>query len=134
MATKKEREISEAKAKLLDILKPGDTIYTHVEHVSRSGMMRVISAKVIRDNEPRDISWLVAKALDWSYQDKWPYGVKVNGCGMDMAFHLVTTLASTLWWQQADEMRKAAGVERSKNWSGNVLERDAGYWLTQRDM
>jgi hypothetical protein len=40
---KKEIEQAEAKAALLKILKPGDTVNTILRHVSRSGMMRHIS-------------------------------------------------------------------------------------------
>ena len=48
------------------------TIYTVLDHVSRSGMMRKISAFVMRDNSPICIA----------------REVRVTGCGMDMGFHL----------------------------------------------
>ena len=48
------------------------TIYTTLDHVSRSGMMRKISAFIMVKNQP------VCLARE----------VKVTGCGMDMVFHL----------------------------------------------
>lgn len=48
------------------------TIYTVLNHASRSGMMRKISAFIVVKNE------IICIARE----------VKVNGCGMDMGFHL----------------------------------------------
>jgi len=47
-------------------------IYTSMSHVSRSGMMRIISAFIMVENNP------VCIARD----------VKMTGCGMDMGFEL----------------------------------------------
>jgi hypothetical protein len=75
-------------------LKPGDTVYTKVTHRSKSGMMRLIRAFIVENNVPDDISYLVAKVLKWSYDDR---GVKVHGAGMDMGFHLVHSLSRVLF-------------------------------------
>lgn len=72
----------EAQTWLLELLKPGDTVYTIVTHVSRSGMMRHIRAFVIREDKPLDISWAVADLLGWA-REKNHGGVKVAGCGME---------------------------------------------------
>lgn len=80
---------------LLDILKPGDVVLTNVNHVSQSGMSRDISCYVVRDNEVRDISWLVASAIDYPLAKN--KGIRVGGCGMDMGFHVVYSLGRALW-------------------------------------
>lgn len=85
----------EAIAELLEILKPGDTVYTLLRHVSKSGMMRRIDLYIIRDNEPRRISYLVADALGYKIGEK--QGIVVSGCGMDMGYHLVNNLLQVLF-------------------------------------
>jgi len=92
--TKTER--AEAIAKLRDMLRPGDMIYTTTRKVSRSGMSRDIDLYVIQDNAPRWLSWLTARAVDLPL-DRKTEAVKVGGCGMDMGFHLVYTLGAVLW-------------------------------------
>ncbi len=96
MATKAVREQEEFIARLRETLKPGDTLYTTVKHVSRSGMQRSINVFQIEDNSPRWLSYWVAKALGWGFDDKRE-AVKVGGCGMDMGFHLVYSLSRTLF-------------------------------------
>ena len=83
----------------LDILREtfpnGSVVCTALGHVSRSGMQRQF--KVLHGNADgtvEDLSWAVARALGWSLGDR---GVKVNGAGMDMGFHLVYTLAHALY-------------------------------------
>lgn len=99
MATKKEQkeqERTEAIAKLRELLPPGSTVHTVVKHVSRSGMSRSIVPIIVWDGEPTDVSWLVARVLD-AKVDQRNGGVKVGGCGMDMGFHLVSTLSYYLY-------------------------------------
>jgi len=101
--SKAERD--EAIARLKEFLKPGDTLYTIIRQVSSSGMSRVIGVLHITpdpsEQEPnrlriRDYSMLAARALEWRYNDKHD-GVSVGGCGMDMSFHLVSTLSRLLF-------------------------------------
>jgi hypothetical protein len=87
---------AEALANLRELLKPGDKVYTKVTHVARSGMSRSIECFVIRDNEPRNISYLGARALGERLDDK-NGGVRVGGCGMNMCFHTVYCLSSVLF-------------------------------------
>lgn len=87
----------EAIQELRDTLQPGDTVYTVLRHVSRSGMSRTIDVYVIRDNEPRYLSYWVARALGWTVNSGRIEGIKVNGCGMDMGWHLVSSLSYTLF-------------------------------------
>ena len=46
-------ERDEAIANLREILKPGDTVYTILRHVSKSGMSRVIDA--VEDHAAREV-------------------------------------------------------------------------------
>ena len=90
----------EAIARLREILKPGDTVYTVVRHVSASGMSRVIDLYHfgIYDGKVQK-SWLsgfVATALGWSFDEKRG-ALRVQGCGMDMGFHVVSTLSRVLF-------------------------------------
>lgn len=93
MTKKKEKLAQEAKEKLLKILNPGDTVYTILRHVSRSGMSRRISIYVFL-GEMICIDDYVADVLGWPYRKD---GIVVGGCGMDAGFHLVHTLAQTLF-------------------------------------
>ena len=74
----------------------GSTVYLVVRQVSRSGMYRHISVHGIEDNKVYHYSYHVAKVLKWAYKDK-TNAVGVGGCGMDMGFHMVYTLASVLY-------------------------------------
>lgn len=120
--TKRERE--EAMRNLRELLQPGDTVYTALKHVSRSGMLRVIQPYIIRDNEPRYIGRLVAKATNYPY-DRNKEGVRVGGCGMDMGFALVYSLSRTLF----PDGFKVEGRGRNGDMSG--WDKDGGYALKQ---
>lgn len=96
MASKKEK--AESLAFLRDQVKlvPGDTVYTVLRNVARSGMTRWIDFYVIRDGDPWRISYHIAKAAGYTYDNKRE-SVKVGGCGMDMGFSVVYNLGATLW-------------------------------------
>ena len=117
----KETERQEAIEELRNILKPGDTVYTVLRHVSRSGMSRGIDLYCIKDNEPRWITGYAGKAIgtpqslkDWHNEA----GLRVHGCGMDMGFHVVYSLSRALF---------PAGFE-----TGHGLNPDGGYALKHR--
>jgi hypothetical protein len=97
MTTRQERLETESIDKLLNTvgIKPGDTIYCRLNHVSRSGMYRCISLFVIQNNEPWNISHIAAPLLE-GYDEKHE-GCKASGCGMDMGFHLVYNLSRSLF-------------------------------------
>ena len=96
MVTMKDVHKQEAIDRLRKILKPGDTVWTTVKHVSRSGMMRAINAQIIEDNQPRSIAYNVALAIGNPFLDS--YGaVRMDGCGMDMGFSLVESLGYNLY-------------------------------------
>lgn len=94
--TKTNRD--DAIAKLRDLLQPGDTVHTVLRHVARSGMSRVIDCYqlVSTDGEPRWLSPLVAKATGFTFNAKRE-ALQVGGCGMDMGFHVVSTLSRVLY-------------------------------------
>lgn len=122
-----KKDSLKARSELKQLLKDfgTKTIYVVQRHVSRSGMQRQLDLylipsveKVKKDYDkgeipPRRITYLVAQALQWPYDEKWE-SLTVNGCGMDMHFHTVYTLSQVLY-------------------SGEKLPKhDQGYYLTHR--
>lgn len=104
MATIKERKATE-RAEYIDSLRamldesPRDhrgrpSLIVSVESVSRSGMTRRMRVFYI-DTARRliEVTGTVARAIDWSRNDQ---GIKVDGCGMDMRFHLCDVIARTV--------------------------------------
>lgn len=96
MSKKVNPDTVEAIKALREWIKPGDTVYTSVVSVSRSGMSRKIKVFVIRKGEIFNISWHVAKTTERRF-DRDSDSVIVNGAGMDMGFELVYTLSSVLY-------------------------------------
>jgi hypothetical protein len=156
--TRKNAERQEYIEKLRELLKPGDVVYTTVKHVSRSGMSRSIDVKIIRGNEPQWLSYWVAKACDFGFDERRE-AVKVGGCGMDMGFHIVYTLGGVLFpdgfgvqCHVDDCTFRARTKEEAENCNKNLnegitphafngrngdpsgLDNDGGYALTQRWM
>ena len=115
---------TEAKTYLLDQLgiKPGDTIYTQVEHVSKSGMTRWINLYVIKDNVPLRITRQVCEAADFTYSMRYE-ALKIEGCGMDMGFQAVYCLGLSLWPDGTPEPHGKRNGEPDSN---------GGYALKQR--
>ena len=74
-------------------LKPGDTVFCVLRHVSRSGMMRHIS---FLDKEHRYLDYHISQVLGYPRARE---GIKVSGCGMDMGFSVVYDLGHALWPQ-----------------------------------
>ena len=70
---------------LKDMLKEGDTLYTTVNHVSKSGMTRYIKTILIRDNKPLYLDYHISKVLEWPINDKYN-GIKVGGCGICLLY------------------------------------------------
>ena len=110
----KERQ-EECKNALLELLKPGDTVYCQLKHVSRSGMYRVINLFAIKDNQPVRLSRYAADLLEgYDYRHE---GCKASGCGMDMGFHLVYNLGCILWadgWECAG--KKCPSNDHVNDW------------------
>lgn len=83
--------------KNLEFLKPGDVLFTNINHVSRSGMSREISVYFLKDQASTllCLNWSVAALLGLPQGKR--EGVKIGGCGMDMGFHLVYSLSYRLF-------------------------------------
>lgn len=100
MAKYSKLEIAEARERLLEWLKPGDTVYTVLEHVSRSGMQREIRVVVPYTTDDGRVDFLhpnhAAAVLLGERQGKRD-GLIVGGCGMDMGFHVVYGLSEALY-------------------------------------
>jgi hypothetical protein len=90
-----KQEVEEARKTLLNVLKPGDLVYTVLRHVSSSGMIRDISLVVFDGERKYTLDWSVARVLGLPLSKN--DGVKVGGCGMDMGLHLVYGLGSVLF-------------------------------------
>lgn len=97
---------------LTHYLKEGDKVYTILRHVSTSGMSRSISLVIAQGNEIIDITYYVAHALgDKVIDSKGHRAIRVNGCGMDLGFHLVYNLSSVLFHGQ-----ERAGYVLKQGW------------------
>src|SRR3990167_25227 len=145
--TKKEKEARKEKAieYLKEYLKPGDRVYTVLNHASRSGMMRHIDVVIPTKSDDGTlgiyrISHLVADVLDYRQADDG--SLKVGGCGMDMGFHVVYGLSRVLFRDSfhciGEKCRSNDhSNDRDGSWSRekpeNIgrLDSDGGYALTQ---
>jgi len=96
-ATEQAKRAEEARQHILKLVKPGATLYTVLNHVSRSGMYRAISVYAIVEGEPVWLNGWADAVLEWGRDRKHDDGIKCSGAGMDMGFHLVYSLASYLW-------------------------------------
>jgi hypothetical protein len=131
---------------LRELLKPGDTVYTILRHVSRSGMCRRISLLIGEGKAVRDISWDVAYATGDPVKNRAGYvqdvGIEVGGCGMDMGFNLVYNLSRVLFPEgyvctgescgSNDHRNDHSEAMRRKNFVGKMHTGDGGYALHHR--
>lgn len=86
---------TEALATLRKLLPPGSRVYVAVRHVSRSGMMRRLTACVVDDGALFNIDHLIAQAgIARRHRDG---GIVMNGVGMDMTFALVYNIGRALY-------------------------------------
>lgn len=95
MATKKLTEKIESIQALRKILKPRDTVYCVLRHVSSSGMSLRIDFYVVKKGAIVYLTGWVGSALE--YRRHSDGGLVVGGCGMDMGFAVVYNLGETLW-------------------------------------
>ena len=127
----KEQERKEAIDGLRKMgVKPGTTVYTNCNRVSRSGMSRVISCYIVQKGDIRDISGWVAHAIGWP-RDYKHGGVKVGGCGMDMGFHVVYTLGRVMFPKGAALSKSCPSRIAQERRAGKTRETDGGYLLKQ---
>lgn len=124
MAKVSKKDYQESLALLREWIKPGDTVYTILDHVSSSGMSRAIRVVLLesvgdtvesvapggkptdyirRDSircEARHPNYAVGKVLGlrhWKRNGREQDALIMGGCGMDMGFSLVYNLSHTLY-------------------------------------
>ncbi len=103
MAKYTKQEVAESLARLREWIKPGDTVYTIVRSVSRSGMSRNISLVLFRrDEDGREYTmhpnYHAARVLgETLVNDQGSDALRVHGAGMDMAWHTVYCLSHALF-------------------------------------
>jgi hypothetical protein len=106
-----QSKLNQDKAELRDLLGDKPNVYTILRSVSASGMTRHISLKTIHRGELIDITYLASRVMGDKLSERLGHNtIRVNGCGMDMGWHLVYNLSSILY----------AGADR------------AGYVINQR--
>jgi hypothetical protein len=79
---------------LRGFLKPGDTVSTLINHVSRSGMSRRVKVFAVRDGQIAEITHGVAQIIGSRVDDR---GVYVGGCGFDAGYEVVYQLGFALF-------------------------------------
>lgn len=129
MTTKTKTEKEQAIEYLRTILKPGYTVYTSLNHVSKSGMMRIINLHVIKENQPWRITSSAVAAGLGKYNFKHE-GLRMDGCGMDMGFAAVYELSHILF---PDGFIPADANMHGRNGTpATDLDTDGGYALRQQ--
>ena len=83
-------------------LQKGETVYTILRHVSRSGLTRVIDAYVIRNNKPVRLSAVLTDEQYNKITELFTYdidreGYIIKGAGTDMGFLLVYRISNALF-------------------------------------
>lgn len=120
-----KNENPSAKAQLLKMLKPGDTIYSIIRHVSSSGMSRNISFFVLKRDKngcsPLCLDWRISEIL--GYRQAKRDGLTITGYGMDMGFHVVYNLGRALW---------PNGTPKPHGTRNGEPDRDGGFALNHR--
>ena len=118
--TKKEQkalDVAYAREQLLThYVSEGDTIYTVLRSVSSSGMSRTISLKVAKEGKILDLTYYASIVLDWPLVEvNGSRALRVGGCGMDMGFHTVYSLARGLFREEGST--KDAGYSLNHAWA-----------------
>ena len=115
----KQERFDYAKKQLLEFyLKEGDTVYTVLRSVSSSGMSRTISLKVAREGRILDLTYFASDVLGWPLVEKnGSRALRVGGCGMDMGFHTVYTLARVLFGDKYEGQEFDAGYSLEQAWA-----------------
>lgn len=106
------KTLSKAAAKQLDrdyaieqllthYVKEGSKVFTSLRKVSSSGMTRHYSLFIVQGENIVNITYYAAHALGWRLSESTgSRAIVVNGAGMDMSFHLVSTLSAVLFHGQ----------------------------------
>lgn len=123
----------EARASLLSILKPGDTVHCVLRHVSSSGMSRRIDFYKVVNNEHVVLTGYIGNLC--GYRHSRDGGLVVSGCGMDMGFSVVYDLSRTLF--QGNFICTGENCRSNDHSNGDRNRKphqhsDGGYALTHR--
>ena len=103
--TKNTEQLEEYKEALRGFFTKGSTVYTVLRHVSPSGMSRDFGIVGIT-NDPRNPgqfntyhpNYAVACVLGLKHEaNGWKDSVRIDECGMNMAFEIVYRLATVLY-------------------------------------
>lgn len=109
-----KQEIFDAQQTLKKLVKPHQIVYTVLTHVSSSGMSRRIKVFTVdQDKKIIDLSYWVARALDWPTKDN---AVIVRGCGMDMGFHLVNSITHALGYNTVEPSEQSNAYGLNHQW------------------
>lgn len=125
--------------RLREMLKPGDTVYTKLNHVSRSGLYRVINLYAMLIIEGKPIPYCIdnlAAGLLEGYDSRHG-GCKAGGAGMDMGGALVYELSRKLFPDgfTCTTQPDCPGSSHSGGYDldyGPHPHKDGGYALRQR--
>jgi len=117
----KKLDYEYAKERLLTYyINEGDTIYTVLRSVAPSGMSRTMSLKVATDKGViQDLTYYASVVLDYPLVEvNGSRAIRVGGCGMDMGFHAVYSLARVLFRDKYEGQADAvdAGYSLSQAW------------------
>ena len=83
---------------LTHYIKENSKIYTSLRKVSSSGMTQHYSLFIAQGSEIINVTYYSAHALGWRLTDTNGHrAIVVNGTGMDMGYHLVSSLSSVLF-------------------------------------
>lgn len=108
MTKKEQSEQNEVRETLLQWLKPGDTVYTILDHVSRSGMQRRVRVVILlpatahkggdeRQTVTLHPNYSIAKLCGYRLARGYRDALVVNGCGFDAGHEIVSNLSYALW-------------------------------------
>lgn len=105
-------EVSEAR----EYLKQFDVLHTVLRHVSKSGMSRDISVIGSLNGEVVNLTWHVARALDYKLysNNTGNWVIRMKGCGMDMGFALVYNLSRAIY--ETPDNQSDAGYIIKQRW------------------
>ena len=114
LKAEKQERTENALAYLRKILKPGDSVYGIVTHVSRSGMLRHIQLFATTGGGIENITWHAAYAQgDKPFDAGSQWVIKAGGCGMDMVFNEVYNLSRALFGKTFHCIGKGNGSYQS---------------------
>jgi len=94
--SKKQAKVAEAIESLREHLKKGDTVYTVLRSVNASGMSRYLDLFTRKNDQLLRLTWSAATVIDATY-DHRKDALRVDGCGSDMGFFVVSRLARKLF-------------------------------------